>query len=186
MTLFQRWKQTALHNKALVWTSIIVAFGTSFYAGVAVFQLCMLKESSRQTTDQNNRLIAESKRAADAMENSIRQNQTAIDKAAEANRKAIEASDAQNRKLVDAAIAQGRASLDASIEASRLDQRAWVGVSKIDVLIEHDKSTEISVYFKNTGKTPAIEVHGVLVFEWRPAKTTPDDFDTLNWPTLII
>jgi|SRR5882762_5327314 len=57
MTLFQRWKQTALHNKALVLTGVIVALGTLFGTGAAIFQAYMMRENDRETTEQINKLI---------------------------------------------------------------------------------------------------------------------------------
>ena len=49
MTLRQRWKQTSLPNRLLVITGALVAFGTLFYAGAAVVQICILEESVRQS-----------------------------------------------------------------------------------------------------------------------------------------
>lgn len=57
MTIWQRWKQTALHNKALVLTSVLVAFGTLFYAGAAAFQLWMMNQTSQHTDEQIGRII---------------------------------------------------------------------------------------------------------------------------------
>ena len=79
MTLIQRWKQTALHNKALVLTSFLVAFGTIFYAGAAVVQICILKESSETTSAQNSKLIQQADRMATAMETSIDRSKAALD-----------------------------------------------------------------------------------------------------------
>jgi hypothetical protein len=58
MTLLQRWRQTALHNKALVITSVLVAFGTVFYAGAAAFQIWLMKESMDDSAIQQQRLVA--------------------------------------------------------------------------------------------------------------------------------
>jgi len=49
MTLRQRWKQTSLPNKLLVITGGLVAFGTLFYAAAAVVQICILRDSVRQS-----------------------------------------------------------------------------------------------------------------------------------------
>jgi hypothetical protein len=57
MTLFQRWKQTALHNKALVLTGFIVALGTLFGTGAAILQVCMMRENNRKTSEQIAKLI---------------------------------------------------------------------------------------------------------------------------------
>jgi hypothetical protein len=57
MTIWQRWKQTALHNKALVFSSIIMAFGTLFYSGAAIVQVYMFNRSSKQAQQQTEQLI---------------------------------------------------------------------------------------------------------------------------------
>jgi hypothetical protein len=46
MKLFQRWKQTAIHNKALVWSGVLVALGTLFYAAAACFQIYLMKSAA--------------------------------------------------------------------------------------------------------------------------------------------
>ena len=114
MKCFQRWKQTALHNKALVLTGLLVAAGTLFYAGAAVFQICLMKYTARQATVQTERLIAETNRIA----------------------KSMETANAQNRKSMEDTLAQSKATLDANIKAAELDQRAWVVVK--DVKFENE------------------------------------------------
>ncbi len=79
MTLIQRWKQTALHNKALVLTSLLVAFGTIFYAGAAAFQVWILEKSSETTSSQNSQLIWQADRIAKAMESSVDRSKAALD-----------------------------------------------------------------------------------------------------------
>jgi hypothetical protein len=46
----------------------------------------------------------------------------------------------------------------------KLEQRAWVGVNNISAIFEIGKPLDISIEFKNTGKTPArkLTVAGVL------------------------
>ena len=58
MTAWQRWKQTALHNKALVLSGVIMACGTLFYSGAAIVQVWMFDRSSSQVERQTERLIA--------------------------------------------------------------------------------------------------------------------------------
>jgi len=57
MKLWQRWKQTTVANQAMVATSVLIAFGTLFYAGAAVVQLCMIRESGRHTDEQIGYII---------------------------------------------------------------------------------------------------------------------------------
>ena len=59
MNIFQRWKQTALHNKALVLTGAIVAVGT-------LAQLCIVIANNRATSRQVSQLIQAAKIQGDA------------------------------------------------------------------------------------------------------------------------
>ena len=52
MNLLQRWKNTTIANKALVVTSGLMAFGTLFYAGAAILQVCIMKQTARETSTQ--------------------------------------------------------------------------------------------------------------------------------------
>jgi hypothetical protein len=52
VTILQRWKQTALHNKALVGAGLIAAFGTVFYAGAAIVQVCIMNRSASESSEQ--------------------------------------------------------------------------------------------------------------------------------------
>jgi len=133
MKLFQRWKQTAIHNKALVLTSAIVAVGTIFYAAVAIFQIYLMDSGAKNSADQTEKLIVEMRRQSQSMKD-----------VAEANKKAVELA------------AQ---SLEATQNQFRLDQRAWISVIK-GSLIEPLDPKKISFKFivKNSGKTPALRV----------------------------
>jgi hypothetical protein len=138
MDIFQRWKQTSVANKLLVYTGVLVAFGTLFYAGAAVFQICLMKENARETAKQNDKLIMEAKRIAETMEENNHQNKIAL----------------------DASLKQSQKALDVSIENARLDQRAWIVIK--DVKFEHaltvGEVNSFSLTFLNTGKTPAQNV----------------------------
>jgi hypothetical protein len=86
MKLLQRWKQTALHNKALVSTSLLVAFGTLFYSGAAVLQLCILKQSGEQSDRQIVRVIDNMNWLARSMDLSAKNTQDALRASIEASR----------------------------------------------------------------------------------------------------
>ena len=77
--LRQRWAQTTLANKLMVITTAIVAFGTLFYAGVAIYQWLLMKESAKQTSVQIDKLIAESRRIADTSNETANQAKRALD-----------------------------------------------------------------------------------------------------------
>jgi len=144
MNLIQRWKQTALHNKGLVFSAFLVAAGTALYAFAAMWQVYILKESGRQATIQTEKLILAANRLAQA----------------------ADAANIQNVRAMEQNLAQARTALDAQIESSRLDQRAWVGIKSIlSAPLEVDKPIQIGVEITNVGKTPAFEFRPVL--SWR-------------------
>jgi flagellar basal body-associated protein FliL len=148
MTVWQRWQQTALHNKALVWTGIMVAFGTLFYAGAAVFQICMMKESARQSSAQADALIAKADSIAKSMGAANAQQKTALDETL-----------LQNREALAKTLSQGKAVLDASIDISRNDQRAWLNPVSFRLTVLTDNSPlTAEVTIANVGKTPAFNI----------------------------
>jgi hypothetical protein len=58
--------------------------------------------------------------------------------------------------------------LNVSIEASKLDERAWFGISDFDV-VQYDPSDpkkpfRIQIFFRNSGKTPARQIHMLGIF----------------------
>ena len=69
MTIFQRWKQTALHNKALVLTGVIVALGTLVSTGALVVQVCITAANNRKTSEQIGKLIAAADDMSEASDN---------------------------------------------------------------------------------------------------------------------
>jgi len=154
MNIFQRWKQTAVHNKALVFTGVLVAFGTLFYAGAAVVQVCIMRASSKQASRQTDKLIT----------------------AASDVKAALEAANIQNRQALTSTLSQSKTALDTTIKASHLDQRPWVVISRFLLSSEPAVNTEIKIsfWFANTGKTPAIGVvqqSALLVALYRPPMT---------------
>lgn len=158
MNIFQRWKQTAIHNKALVWTGVLVAFGTIFYAGAATYQALLMKHSARDSAAQ----IASLMSALNSSINmTIEQSRKSLSDAIQENKRALDAALAQNKSALDATAKQGRDALNASIEASRLDQRAWVGVGEMRVVNKMIKGEilHVTIAMRNTGKTPALSLH---------------------------
>jgi len=67
MTHWQRWKQISLPNKLLVVASILMAFGTLFYGGVAIFQYRMMREQSETAKRQ----LAAMQEQSDVMQKSL-------------------------------------------------------------------------------------------------------------------
>jgi hypothetical protein len=56
----------------------------------------------------------------------------------------------------------------------RLDQRAWIGITGISGKLEVGKPTVITIYFKNTGKTPAKKTTVAIVGETLDEKASPN------------
>jgi hypothetical protein len=119
MTLIQRWKQTAIHNKALVWTSILVAFGTLFYAAAAGFQLWLMQTSAASSAAQVDRLVMAINKG---VENAIRAADTATQRTLQDNRDSLTKALAQNDKELASSLKQNE-------DALGIQQRPWVKIS---------------------------------------------------------
>jgi hypothetical protein len=81
--------------------------------------------------------------------------------------------------------------LDTSIESFRADQRAWFGISDFEV-VQYDpenpkKPFRIKIFFRNSGKTPAKQIHLLAVFNVFKAKPDgPVDGPTdADWDTFL-
>lgn len=133
MKLLQRWKQTAIHNKALVLTGAIVAIGTLFYTIAAVFQIYLMDIGSKSSADQVATLISEMRRQSQSMKET-----------AESNKKAVELAEQ---------------SIKATQDHFRLQQRAWLSVPKGSLEYPLDaKKISFKFIVKNSGNTPALRV----------------------------
>lgn len=154
MNILQRWKQTALHNKGLVLSSALVAFGTIFYAGAAAFQVCILKTTARQSSEQVNQLTMKAQGIVDAMNQALSDNRNAL---AEAFR--------QNKASLDAEQDQYKRSLKATIDQFHLDQRAWLGTREFHTVeFSKEKGLAVDIAFANSGKTPARDVEDAVEY----------------------
>jgi hypothetical protein len=153
MTIWQRWRQTAIHNKALVLTSILVAFGTLFYAGAAAFQLWLMNQSNKHTDQQIGTIIGNLNWFAHSMDDSARE--------AEQN----------NLELAKNA----HDALDAAQVQMRLDERAWVVFRGIGPVPKLGQPWSLSATFTDTGKTPAKDV------EWWCTGEVAHDEHSLKW-----
>ncbi len=188
MTIFQRWKQTALHNKALVVSGIIVALGTLFYAGGVVVQICIMKRGARETSEQMEKLItAANIQASAATKNAA----AAASFAASAKQIKEETADAvgQLRRAArdsETAIQENsrnaQTALSNSIETSKLDQRPWFGVSEFKIL-QPKQPFRMQIEFKNTSKTPARQIHLFGVFGVHSSRT--DGPSDAEWKSFL-
>ena len=129
MKLLQRWKQTALHNKALVFTSLLVAFGTLFYAGAAVVQVYIMEAAAKATGEQTQKLITQAEKNAAAAQ-----------------------SFAASADKIDNAIRNANA---IAMRAIDVGNRPWMGVKSLKIDLQVGKPTRTNVNFTNFGKSPA-------------------------------
>jgi hypothetical protein len=168
MKVWQRWKQTALHNKALVVTSILVALGTIFYSGAAVVQVMIMRRSAADSAEQAKNILAQAEKNAQA----ARDFADAAQAQAENLRRLTEESRRQANIANDA--------LGLNRESSRLGQRAWVAVADANAALDK-RPFEITATITNVGRTPALKVQPSYV--WRiDSSGNPLHFEGLPAP----
>lgn len=166
MNIWQRWRQTALHNRALVLSSVLMAFGTVFYAGAAVIQICMFQRSSKQAAEQTDKLIAAAKiSASDATQNAAAAQSFAGSalKINSAIDDAVRKLQIQAEKMDAARVAserQPQQSLQATIDNFHREQRAWIAPTnvRLDGGLTPGKEIKVLIDFANSGKEPAFNV----------------------------
>ena len=142
----QRWKQTALHNKALVLSGAIVALGTVLSTAAIICQVEIAKENNKSTSQQISQLI-----------------QAANTQGAAANNFANSASNINSgvgsavEKLNLQARAIGQLSRD--VEAGNKNMmeadRPWMGAVASVANFDVGKKTTFAVTFLNSGRRPA-------------------------------
>lgn len=124
MKVFHRWQRTTIANQLMVMTSALVAFGTLFYVGVAVFQYYLMKESGRQASEQTDRLIAATKRMADTTVDALNEAKKTNDESAKRAEKSIEISksfaEAANRQAENSEKSAHSAEISASASAQSI------------------------------------------------------------------
>jgi hypothetical protein len=147
MKFLQRWKQTALHNKALVLTGVLVAAGTLFYAGAAIFQICLMKHTAKQAAVQTERLIAEANRIANSFETTLE----------------------QTKKSLDASIEMARRDQRAWIGPIEVTP-AWRDAANNPIYIKEGAPAVFGVVIVNSGKSPALKVKSKIKFIVLPAE----------------
>jgi hypothetical protein len=146
MKILQRWKQTALHNKALVLTGAIVAVGTLVSTAAVVAQVFIARTNNQQTSTQIQKLIE----AANVQAGSATR---FADSAASMNSGIGSAVDKLNLQ----AAATIRLSRDAEIANSNTIEadRPWMGVSFSVADFDVGKKPIFRFIFANSGKRPA-------------------------------
>jgi hypothetical protein len=168
MKIWQRWKQTSLHNKALVVTSVLVAFGTLFYSGAAVVQVLIMRRSAADSAQQADKILAQAERSAQAARDFANAAQSQAD-----NLRRLSEESRRQANIAHDALALNR-------DSSRLGQRAWIAV--MDASAAFDKRPfEITATVTNVGRTPALRVQPR--YGWRvDSSSRPLHFDGLPTP----
>ena len=154
MTIWQRWKQTALHNKAMVLSSVLMAFGTLFYTGAAIVQIYMFQQSTKQASDQADKLIA----AASQIKTAAWQFKGSAQGIDGNVGNAVGKLQGQVDQIKRSATAAEN-SVQATRDQIRLDQRAWVGSGDTAFTIAVGTPIKVVLTLKNVGKTPAVDLH---------------------------
>ena len=170
MTIRQRWKRTALHNKALT-------LATIFYAGTAAWQVHLMNRISAGSSNQVDRLA---KATNDAINKAITASTSATQSAIAQNEESLKSALAENDKSIQAQLAQSKSALDATVTAYRLDQRPWIGVKSVRI-VDFEKGKPLKVAFDlfNSGKTPATLVTSATKFKGSEIFVTGPQSD---WP----
>lgn len=142
---------------------VIAISGIILGAITAIFFWVQLKEMTYQT-----QILASQSEGANAgalMDEMSTRRQLAI---AQEQARAMQDSVETAKKSIEAGNRQSKAALDASTETTKLDQRAWFGIADFKIL-QYDRDDakqpfRMQIEFKNTGKTPARQIHVYGVF----------------------
>jgi hypothetical protein len=182
MNLFQRWKQTTIANQLMVITTAVVAFGTLFYVGVAIFQYYLMKESARQASEQTDRLIAATQRMADTTVEALKEAKRSNEETAKRAERAIQVS----RDFADAATSQAetskksaKAAESSATTAQRglevmksgivITNRAYISIDKMRFFpnpLEPNKPVTVIFEFVNDGNSSAeVNTGGTWYFD---------------------
>jgi hypothetical protein len=163
MNLFQRWKQTSIANKALVISSGLMAFGTLFYAGAAIVQVCIMKAASKSSNEQMHQMIdAANTQAAAARE--IAGAATEMKEQARIAVAQFQKAAAESAQASQTAARNAEKSLDVTIKTFISADRPWLSV---EPATENQRKsvTEVPrsciVNTKNIGRSPAVKVTDV-------------------------
>jgi hypothetical protein len=157
MDIWQRWKQTTIANKALVFSGAIVALGTIVSTGALVLQICITRENNRKAGEQTQQLIS----AADAQAKAA---QSFSDSAGKINTgigTAVDKLNLQATKLDESVKQATRLAKATEIANANVinNDRPWMGAYFTEVGFEKGKVPTFTMTFINTGKSPAKVTH---------------------------
>jgi len=187
-TWFERWKKTSIANKALVIGTALVAVGTLCLAIAAGFQYLTAREQSKAATEQ----AGTAKEQANVMQrqlntmqdqaNSMRTQTNTLDQSLAETRKSVNAAEKQANSS-EVSVRAAQTSAEATVQGAQIaakglyiSNRPYVGASDITVNnLEDGKEPVFSVTIKNTGITPARNMHTIVQLDPRtdPLPHTP-------------
>lgn len=190
MNFLQRWRQTSIANKMLVITGFLMAVGTFFLAGAAVFQYLAMKEQAEITRNQLDTMKEQSnvvQRQLIVMQgqaNSAREQTDAMKESLGLTIRAVNATEKQaNTAQVSARAAERGATVAA--QSLQLEQRPIVGIQSVTLKGHFAAGEQIGaiITLVNTGKTPAVKAtfYGQVIFTTRsePPQETSEPESTL-------
>jgi hypothetical protein len=146
-------------REPMKWTDIAIVILTAGILAAAGLQTYIFHRQRKEMTDsgkQTDRIIADDERLAaanerfaGAMEQTVKDNKTALDKTIKENKKALAAT-----------LAQGQKALDSTIKNARLDERPWITISAFQMSGEPEDKKEFTIRcaITNSGKTPALNM----------------------------
>jgi hypothetical protein len=181
MTIIQRWKQTALHNKALVLSGVIVALGTVVSTAAVVSQVVIAKRNNRNTSAQVQKLI-------DAANIQAGGASSFASSAREMNSGIIAAVDKLN--LQAAATTQLSKEAEIANTNSVEADRPWMGASFSVTTFDVGKNPTFYISFANSGKRPAkVRLTASRENMYAAFPTNPDQqyiFDTVPSVSVVV
>jgi len=165
MDIYQRWKQTTIANKGLVFSGTLMAFGTLFYAGAAIVQVCIMKQSAHDVSLQTDKLI----KASEAEAFAARKNAEAAAAFATSAEGINQQTAAAVAKLQNLATATKQAA-DTASDTLTKGSRPWIGITGIPVVesitpgqAKNTFTVNLTPVIRNYGSSPALLVTVTVV-----------------------
>jgi hypothetical protein len=152
----------------------------------------MMRENNRQVSEQVDKLVRASDTQAKAAAD-FALSAEGINSQSAASVKEFQRMAKASETSIQATRVTAQQALTASINASRSDQRAWIGVYNDKTAIDrvnHGDSinvAQVSLWVRNSGKTPALNVNGFVILTTGNWDEEPPDYDNLlktkGWTT---
>lgn len=167
MKLRQRWKNTSLPNKLLASASVLMALGTLFYAGVAIFQYRMMREQAETTRAQlgamqeQSRVIEGQLSTMQDQANSMRTQTNTLNDSLVETRKSVNAAEKQaNASMSQADTSRIAASAaQKSAQIALLTELPRLNANRVAFTLKPNEILTIQVTIHNSGNSTAYRVN---------------------------